>query len=171
MIRLFKLQILGPLVLFAATLSAELAARALEYKPSSETLWYLNLEVFKPFQRSHSVLTDYVNIDGFQLFGIALPIFALACVGLLMRRRLPLAMSAQFAVGYATFLLFSWQGPAHTSVQASLQAVAVASGDNFYMILGILGSCLFSAIVSHVLYLCDNRPEAMNGVPQETVLC
>src|SRR4029079_5596660 len=146
--RLFKLQFLGPLVLFLATLSAELAARALAYKPTSETLWYLNLEVFHLFQRSHSALAAYVDIDGFQLFGIALPIFALACVGLVMRSRLPLAMSAQFAVGYAAFLLFSWQGVGQSSVQASL-LVMVPSGDNFYMIVAILGSCLFSCVISH----------------------
>jgi hypothetical protein len=35
--QLFKLQFLGPL-LFIATLSAELAARALEYAPSSDLL-------------------------------------------------------------------------------------------------------------------------------------
>src|SRR6267154_5797631 len=159
MIRLLKLQFLGPLVLFVATLSAELAARALAYKPSSETLWYLNLEVFRLFQRSHSALAAYVDIDGFQLFGIALPIFALACVGLLMRSRLPLAMSAQFAVGYATFLLFSWQGPGQSTVQASLRVMAVPSGENFYMIVGILGSCLFSCVISHVLYLRGDRAE------------
>jgi hypothetical protein len=34
--RLFNLQFLGPLVLFVATLSAELAAQALSYAPSSE---------------------------------------------------------------------------------------------------------------------------------------
>ena len=126
--RLFKLQFLGPLVLFVATLSAELAARGLAYKPSSATLWYLNLEVFGLFQRSHSALAGYVNIDGFQLFGIALPIFAWACVGLLMRSRLPLAMSTQFAVGYGTFVLLSWQGPAQSSVQASLLVMAVSFG-------------------------------------------
>jgi hypothetical protein len=158
--RLFKLQFLGPLVLFLATLSAELAARALAYKPSSETLWYLNLEVFRLFQRSHSALAAYIDIDGFQLFGIALPIFALACVGLLMRSRLPLAISAQFAVGYATFLLFSWQGPAQSTVQASLRVIAVPSGEDFYMIVGILGSCLFSCVVSHVLYLRGDRLQA-----------
>src|SRR6476646_6499381 len=128
MIRLFKLQFLGPLVLFIATMSAELAARALEYKPTSETLWYLNLEVFRLFQRSHSVLAAYVDVNGFQLFGIALPIFAIACAGLFMRSRLPMAMSAQFAVGYAAFLLFSWSGPGQSSVQASLRVMAESSG-------------------------------------------
>jgi len=157
--RLFKLQFLGPFVLFLATLSAELAARALAYKPSSETLWYLNLEVFRLFQRSHSVLAAYIDVDGFQLFGIALPIFALACAGLVMRSRLPLAMSAQFAVGYAVFLLFAWQGPAQSTVQASLRVISVPSGDHFYMIVAILGSCLFSCVISHVFYLRGDRPQ------------
>jgi hypothetical protein len=161
MIRLFKYQFFGPLVLFVATLSAELAARALAYAPSSETLWYLNLEVFGLFQRSQSVLSYYVNIDGFQLFGVALPIFALACFGLLMRSRLPLAVSAQFAVGYATFLLFSWQGPGHSAAQASLRVmIPLPSGEKFYMLAGILGTCLLSALISHVLYLRGDRPEA-----------
>ena len=161
MIRLFKFQFLGPLVLFVATLSAELAARALAYAPSSETLWYLNLEVFALFRRSHSVLSYYINIDGFQLFGVALPIFALACVGLLMRSRLPLAMSAQFAVGYATFLLFSWQGPGQSAAQASLRVISVPSGENFYMLAGIFGSCLLSSVISHVLYLRGDRSKAI----------
>jgi hypothetical protein len=160
MIRLFNFQFLGPLVLFVATLSAELAARALAYTPTSETLWYLNLEVFGLFQRSHSALAEYVNIDGFQLFGVALPIFALACTGLLMRSRLPLALSAQFAVGYAAFLLFSWQGPGQSAAQASLRVISVPSGENFYMIAGILGSCLLSSVISHVLYFRGDRPEA-----------
>jgi hypothetical protein len=160
MIRLFNFQFLGPLVLFVATLSAELAARALAYAPSSATLWYLNLEVFGLFRRSQSALSYYINIDGFPLFGIALPIFALACVGLLMRSRLPLAMAAQFAVGYATFLLFSWHGPGQSAALASLRMIWAPSGENFYMLAGILGSCLLSSVISHVLYLRGDRPAA-----------
>src|SRR3982750_2215810 len=92
--RLFQLQFLGPLALFAATLCAELAARALQYAPSSELLWFVNLKMFGIFQRSDAVLSYYVPIvsyyvpiDGFQLFGLALPIFALACLGLAARSR------------------------------------------------------------------------------------
>src|SRR4051812_20316607 len=138
--RLFKLQFLGPLTLFVATASAELAARALEHAPSSATLWYLNLKVFGLFQRSHGVLGEYMELNGFQLFGIALPIFALACAGLMMRSRLPLAMSTQFAVGYAAFLVFSWQGPLSPTTQASLRIIAVPSGEGLYLLTAILGS-------------------------------
>ncbi|MET4320368.1 hypothetical protein [Bradyrhizobium sp. RT5a] len=157
MIRLFKLQFLGPLALFAATLSAELAALALERAPSSATLWYLNLRVFGLFQRSHEALTGYTDLEGAQLFGIALPIFALACLGLITRSKLPLAVSTQFAAGYAAFLLMSWQSPVPAAKQASLGWIAVPSGEGFYLLAGILGATLLSCIISHFLYLHGAR--------------
>jgi hypothetical protein len=152
MMRLFKLQFLGPLALFVATLSAELAACALEWAPSSETLWFINLRMFGIFQRSHAALRDYIAIDGFQLFGIALPIFALACVGLMVRSRLPLAISTHLSVGYAAFLVLSWQAPGAPTAQASLRTFAVPPGAGFYVLAGILGACLLSFALSHLLY-------------------
>src|SRR5688572_13790967 len=107
--RLFKLQFLGPLALFIATLCAELAARALQYAPSSEVLWFINLRVFGIFQRSYASLSYLVPVDGFQLFGVALPIFALACIGLAARSRLPFTVATHLSVVYAGLLVFSWQ--------------------------------------------------------------
>jgi hypothetical protein len=155
--RLFKVQFLGPLTLFVATASAELAARALERAPSSAALWYLNLEVFGLFQRSHEVLGQYIDLNGFQFFGVALPIFVLACAGLMMGSKLPLAMSTQFAVGYAAFLVLSWQGPALPTTQASLRMIEMPSGEGFYLLTAILAACLLSSIISHLLYLGADR--------------
>lgn len=160
MSRLLQLQFLGPSALFVATLSAELAARALECAPSSETLWHLNLGVFGLFQRSHEALSGYVDLAGFQLFGIALPIFALACAGLVTRSRLPLAVSTQFAAGYAGFLLMSWQSPARPTTQVALGWIAVPAGEGFYMLTGILGVTLLSCVISHLLYLRPVQTDA-----------
>src|SRR5260221_11385565 len=104
MSRLFKLQFLGPLALFVATLCAELAVRALAYAPSSELLWFINLKMFGIFQRSYYMLSEVVSMQGFQLFGIALPIFLLACYGLAARRRLPLALASNLRFGCASLL-------------------------------------------------------------------
>jgi hypothetical protein len=157
MSRLSKLlQFLGPLTLFVTTLSAELAAIALNHSPASETLWYLNLAVFRVFWRSYVALTQYVDLAGFQLFGIALPIFALACIGLRIRSKLPLAVSTQLAVGYALFLQLSWQ-PASSTAQASLRVVALPSGEGSYMLTGILGLTVLSCIITHLLYLRKSR--------------
>src|SRR6266702_8781474 len=150
--RLFKLQFLGPLALFVATLCAELSARALSYAPGSELLWFVNLRMFGIFQRSDALLSEFVAIDGFQLFGIALPIFVLACLGLSARSRLPLALASHLSLAYAAFLLLSWQ-PGTPTTQASLGRIAVPSGAGLYVLMGILGTCLLSFAISHLLYL------------------
>src|SRR6478752_3683522 len=102
--RLFKLQFLGPLALFVATLCAELAARALSNAPGSEVLWFVNLRMFGIFQRSYAALPESFAIEGFQLMGIALPILLLACYGLAARCRLPSAVASHLSFAYAAFL-------------------------------------------------------------------
>ena len=149
--RLFNLQFLGPFALFAATLCAELAARGLQYAPSSELLWFINLRMFGIFQRSDAVLSYFVPIEGFQFFGLALPIFVLACVGLAARSRPLFTVATHVSVVYALFLVFSWQLGVSTVTQASLVTVAVPSGGQFVMAT-ILGTCFLSFVVTHLLY-------------------
>lgn len=151
MSRLFKLQFLGPFVLFAATLCAELAACALQYAPSSELLWFINLRMFGIFQRSDAVLSYFVPLKGFQFFGLALPIFVLACVGFAARSRPLFTVATHASVVYALVLVVSWQLGAPTVTQASLVTIAVPSGGQFVMAT-ILGACLLSFAVTHLLY-------------------
>ena len=150
--RLFRLQFLGPLALFVATLCAELAALALQYAPSSEVLWFVNLKMFGIFQRSHAVLSYFVTIDGFQLFGVALPIFLLACVGLGAKSRPLFTVATHLSAVYAGFLIFCWQLGVPTAQQASLVPIAIPSGAGLYVMATILGTCLLSFAVTHLLY-------------------
>jgi hypothetical protein len=157
--RLFKLQFLGPFALFAATLCAELATRALQYAPSSGFLWFINLKVFGIFQRSHALLSWFVAMDGFQLFGLALPIFLLACLGLATKSRLPFTVSTHLSVVYAGFLVLAWQTGTPTIKQASLVPIAIPSGPGLYLLATILGTCIMSFAVTHLLYLRAVREE------------
>lgn len=150
--RLFKLQFVGPSALFAATLCAELSARALEYAPRSELLWFINLRIFGIFQRSHATLSYFVAMDGVQLFGLALPIFLLACLGLVAKSRLPFTVATHLSAAYAGFLVFSWQAGVPTAKQASLVPIAVPSGAGLYVLGTILGTCVLSFAVTHLLY-------------------
>ncbi len=157
--RLFKLQFLGPFALFVATLCAELAARALEYAPSSELLWFANLRIFSIFQRSHVMLSQFIPIDGFQFFGLALPIFLLACLGLAAKSRLPFTVATHLSAAYAGFLVLSWQTAAPTAAQASLGSISVPPGAGLYVMATILGTCLLSFAVTHLLYFLAVRDE------------
>jgi hypothetical protein len=164
--RLFKLQFLGPLALFAAALCAELAARALQYAPSSELLWFINLRMFGIFQRSDAVLSYLIPIDEFQFFGIALPIFALACFGLAAKSRLPFTVATHLSAVYALFLVSSWQMFVPNVTQASLGPFpipsgfgAVPPGVGLFVMATILGTCLLSFAITHLLYLRAVREE------------
>ncbi len=166
--RLFKLQFFGPLALFAATLSAELAAHALQYAPSSELLWFVNLKMLGIFQRSHAVLSYFVTIDGFQLFGVALPIFLLACLGLITKSRPLFTVATHLSAVYAGFLIFCWQLGVPTAEQASLVPIAVPSGAGLYVMATILGTCLLRPILSRRYNgissssCADGRPRVQN---------
>ncbi|MCP1834184.1 hypothetical protein J2R76_002521 [Bradyrhizobium sp. USDA 4532] len=153
--RLFKLQFLGPCVLFAATLCAEIAAQALQYSPSSELLWFINLRIFSIFQRSHALLSGYVSIDAFQLFGVALPLFVLACLGLAARARLAFTVATHLSAGYAGFLVYAWQAGVPTAAQATLGSIAIPPGAGLYVMATILGACLLSFAITHLLYFRD----------------
>lgn len=150
--QLFKLQILGPLVLFAAALGAELAARALEYAPSSELLWFLNLRVFGIFQRTHIVLSEFIAIDGFQLFGLALPAFLLACYGLVAKSRFPFMIATHISAIYAVFLARTWRTGVPSITEASLVPVAMPSGVGPYLVTTIFAACVLSFAITHLLY-------------------
>ncbi|MBR1179805.1 hypothetical protein JQ617_37965 [Bradyrhizobium sp. KB893862 SZCCT0404] len=157
--RLIKLQFVGPFALFVATLCAELASRALQNNPTSELLWFINLRVFGIFQRSHASLSYFVPIDGFQFLGVALPIFALACIGLAAKSRVAFTVATHLSAGYAGFLILAWQLGVPAVKQASLVTMAIPKGVGLYMTAAILGSCLLSFAVTHVLYLLTVRNE------------
>jgi hypothetical protein len=157
--RLLKLQFLGPCALFTATLCAELAVHALQYAPDSELLWFLNLRVFGIFQRSDAMLSYLVPIDGFQLFGLALPIFLLACFALAAKSRPVFTIATHLSVAYAAFLVFSWQLGIPTTTQASLGLIVVPSGPGLYLMATIVGTCLLSFAITHLLYLRAVRQE------------
>lgn len=159
--RLAKLQLIGPAIVFAAVLAAEAAAYALAQNPTSEALWYVNLRLFGLFQQSHYTLDGYAGIPASDLFLVALPMLALGCAGLALRRRLMLALASNLSFVYAAFLLYSWYlthpralGP---SLQASLATVALPRGPDLYLIAVLIVASLLSASISHIIYMRSVR--------------
>src|SRR5262245_26192603 len=97
MMRLAKLQLIGPVALFVAIAAAEAAAYGLAQSPSSQTLWYVNIEVFGVFQRSHYHLSNYVDVQYLQLFAVALPLLCAGLVGYAVRQQLLLAVASNLS--------------------------------------------------------------------------
>ena len=153
MTRDVRLQLIGPVALFAAVLAAETAAYALARDPSSEMLWYLNLGLFGTFQKSYYLVNSYIEVPGFQLFGIALPVLGIACYGAACRHRLMLAIASSLSFVYAGLLVYAWVMTQPNTIQASLAPVAIPSGPDFYLLASLIGSSLLSFCISHFLYV------------------
>src|SRR4029078_1276006 len=155
--RFANLPFVGPVIIFAAMVAAEGAAFALAQNPTSAWLWYLNLHVLPLFQQSHYVLDGLFGVPASGLFFIALPLLALGLIGSIMRRNLLLALSSNFSVFYALFLVFSWKltHPPHLgpAVQASLKPIVMPAGPDLYMLAALLIGSVLSAWMSHILYL------------------
>jgi hypothetical protein len=167
MTRAAKLQLVGPVVLFLAALAAEVAVYALAYSPTSGVLWFINLKMFGLFQQSYYVLTSVADIEGFQLFGIALPLCIAAALGVAFKRALLLAIATNVSLVYTCFLIYCSNLFGTASQQASLGpsaisavAIAIPNGPYLYLILVLLGSSLLSFAVSHIEYFCAFRKMA-----------
>src|SRR5215207_1609089 len=160
MMRLAKLQLIGPLVLFGAALAAEGTVLALALLALAELLWQINPKWFAAFQRSHYMLGERSSIAYLQLLGIAAPLFALAGVGFASGRELLFAILSNLSFVYASFVAYAgWQVP--PGPQAALLAVvSVPFGPDLYLLVVLLGASLVSFVVSHLLYVRAVRARA-----------
>jgi len=147
-----RLQLIGPVVLFATVAAADVTAYALADAPASAMLWFLNQEVFGIFRKSRMVL-EFGSMPFAQLF-IATLLVALALAGLLLRRNLLLAASSNLSLVCAGILLYSshyWNSLGKVQA-ASLVAVQVPSGSDFYFFVLLLAGSLMSVAASHFWY-------------------
>ena len=156
-----KLQFIGPAALFLTVLAGEGAAYALQLSPSAPHLWFINLAVFGMLQRSYYVLGAVLDVAYFQLLYVAMPLFGLACYGLIFRRPLALAIASNLTLVCACFLLFCWCAyePALQALsarqEAALTIIALPMQPDFYVCIALLGFSLVSVVISHIVYLRD----------------
>ena len=96
--------LVGPLLVIAVVASAQCGAYALSLWPRSVLLWYLNLEVFRPFQYS-LFASDRVDPSGMGPFCIVIALALLVGAGSMGKSRLPLAIASNLSFLYSIALL------------------------------------------------------------------
>ena len=165
MIRLAKLQFLGPVAVLITVGAAELAAYALGRIPTSETLWYVNLKVFEIFQKGAFTLPPPLDFPYAQFFLVALPVFSIAAYGFFAKRSFPLALSSHLSFIYAGFLIYCLVGSQMHPLTASAAIFAVTNSPNIYMPLFLSGACIISFFISHCQYLFEFFNSHSKAVP------
>jgi hypothetical protein len=159
------------LVLACTIIAAELATNLLAWMPSSTFAWYLNLEVFGVFQRSHYLLSGLFGVPYFQLLFIAVPIIILACGGFAFRQRFPVAAASNLSCVYVFFLAYTWQRVGTPPLQAAsltgaasdsafnLSGISFTFGPQVYVLFALFIASLFSFVASQAIYLVSIRKD------------
>jgi hypothetical protein len=142
---------MGPIVVFLVLLVAETAAAALAHWPSSEILWYLNLEVFG-FVQQNQYFLGQLTIAYAQLL-LAGAILAMALIGYMGRLRLFVAVPSNLSFLFvgATIYCNCFVGRERIRA-ASLDFAVVASQPSSYLLLCLLLVSAVSFVISHVMY-------------------
>jgi hypothetical protein len=148
-----RLQLAGPLALFAALAVAETAAYALAQYPASAFLWYLNLDVFGLFRKSRLLMGEWGAIPFAQL-ALAAPLALVATAALVRRGRFLTALASTLGFVYAVFLGYAWERwnfPLQAS-QASLVPIAFPTGNDLCLFLTLGSAALVSFIATQLVY-------------------
>jgi len=155
--RLATLQIVGPGVISAAISAADAAAYALDQSPSSVSLWYINLELFGIFQKSHNVLNSLTGTSHSELFFIATPLLLLAISGAAFGLSLITALASNLSCLYATFLVYVWYANEQPLREASLAAPILSTNFSISAETIVCGLMLvmtsLSFCTSHAIYI------------------
>lgn len=148
------LQLIGPVSLIAAISAAEAAAHALASWPTSSLLWYVNLELFRPFEYNLAGLRRIQWLSADELIQptwVALALVALVCLGRASKSRLPLAIASNLGLIYSACLLYGCMIANAPTATAGAQFVGLWSPSSI-VAAAILLTSLISSTVSHRSY-------------------
>ena len=157
MASLANLQLIGPAALFGAIAGGEASVYALAQAPTSELLWYLNLEVFGILHKSNAVFRAYASVPYAQVWFVAIPILAAAWAGFYARNRFLITLSTNLSFVYACFLVYSWYLAKPSMRFVSLSAIPVPSGPDLFMFALLGAASFFSFYISQLFYIREMR--------------
>lgn len=155
----WRIQIIGPLALLAAVLAAEAAAFGLGKAPTSAFLWYLNLEVFSALRRGGMLLPSELGALPFAQVVLVAGLTLLGVAGVVLKRKLMVALSSNLSFVYAAFLLYGWHywHSIGKVKSASLALVYAPVNSELWLFGVLLLASALSFAASHFLYFRSLR--------------
>lgn len=142
----------GSVIVVGAFAASEAAALYLSTHPGSGFAWYMNLEVFRPFELARSGTSPLRALFGPASLGIALVLLGTVALLHLRQLRWGVALAANLSFVFAAFLARSWSGVPGTRSAALGGFAGTASGDHLLVAI-LLAVSFLSVAVSHLAFL------------------
>ena len=154
-------QTCGSIVVFGAVGASEAAARFLDACPGSALAWYLNLELFRPFEAARAETSPLRYLFGPSALSVDLWLLVLILAMGAARCRLGGAVFANLAFVAAAALSYVWLWVPATPLSASAMPIDVSrhlttSGPDL-LIMGLLSASFAAFAYSHVGFVTAIR--------------
>lgn len=157
-------QTCGSIVVFGAFGASEAAARFLDACPGSALAWYLNLELFRPFEAARAAASPLRYLFGPSALTLDLSLLVLILAMGAMRYRFGVAVFANLAFVAAAMLSYVWLCVPATPLSAAIMPIDVSrhltTSDPDLLILGLLSASFAAFAYSHVGFVIAIRRSA-----------
>lgn len=148
------MQTCGSLVVFGAFAASEAAAWCLDAWPGSATAWYLNLEIFRPFEAARAAPSPLRHLFGPSALGIDMVLLTLVLTVSAVRHRLGIAVFANLAFIAAAMLSYAWWRAPAAQIGAAGSAFPVprhvSASEPDILMLVLLAASFAAFAYSHV---------------------
>jgi hypothetical protein len=166
MTRMMTIQTYGTLVVIGAFALSECAARFLDACPASDLAWYLNVVVFRSFERARIGSSPLRGLFGPQSLPLALASMAVV-IGLhRIRFRLGIALAANVAFVAACLFAHIWFAAASVGHAASLRGISGYPDGETWTVAVVLAASFVAFSASHAGFAAaiqDDRNCALAG--------
>lgn len=146
----FLIQTSASVIVLSSLLAADAVAYLLHLMPSSTLLWYLAIEVFRPFDPFGDPFQTVVR--SWLTPGVVAALLVATVLAHWLRVRVVIGLFANVSSIFMVALAWRWAVP-HRSMTASLAPTAGASGVDVYFVSALCVLSIVSAVASHYLFL------------------
>lgn len=139
------------LLVIGAFAAAEGSARALSAWPGSPWLWWLELELFRPFELARAEGSPLHGLFGPATFWLALAL--MLAVWLARRRPFTVAVTCNLCFAATLALAYGWLDGTGSLRAASLGAVAARPRADLVLVAVMSSASLAGVVLGHASYL------------------
>lgn len=150
--RALDIQFCGSVLVIGAFVASELAAEALSRWPGSPLAWYVNLQLFRPFEAARIEASPLRLLFGPGSLAVALALLGLTVMARWARFRLGVALAANGSFVFATALTCYWVGEPSGERLASLATGDLGGRESTCLVALMLAASFAAFALSHLSF-------------------
>lgn len=161
MARMLDAQTFGSFVVIGCFAAAEAAARFLTAYPSSDFAWYLNIEVFRPFEIARAAASPLNPLFGPYTLVLTIILLMVILLVRVMRLHFAIALMSNLSFVATAALAYAAVSERSGSQHASIGLASASGRPELVLVFVMFVSSLLAFGLSHIAFLRSIRSDLL----------